>query len=188
MNAVTIILIIIAIATIAFGLVMYYQREKTRRLRIRFGPEYDRMVEGRADRADQRRAEEELRERERRVETFHIRELTQAEVDRFSDLWRSAQARFVDAPGQTVAESDRLIRDVMAARGYPMGDFEQCAADISVDHPVTVDNYRAAHRIALRQNNEQVSTEDLRQAMVHYRGLFDELIGKHFFHHAETRL
>jgi hypothetical protein len=184
MNAVTIILIVITIAAIAFGFVMYYQRERTRRLRVRFGPEYDRMVEGRGDK---RRAEEELREREKRVETFHIRDLTQAETDRFSDLWRSAQARFVDSPVQTVAETDRLIHDVMASRGYPMSDFEQCAADISVDHPVVVENYRAAHQVALRNGNGQVSTEDLRQAMVHYRALFDELIGKHFFHHAEVR-
>src|SRR5262249_31356256 len=156
-----------------FGLVMYYQRERTRRLRIHFGPEYDRMVEGRQDR---RRAEEELRQREKRVATFHLRDLSQAEADKVSDMWRSKQDRFVDEAGETCAEIDRLIRDVMAARGYPMGDFEQCAADISVDHPLVVDNYRAAHRIALREGSGQVTTEDLRQAMVHYRALFDDLI------------
>lgn len=173
MNAVTLILIIVAVAAIAFGVFMYIQKERTRRLRGQFGPEYDRLLD---DKGSQRKVEDELLKRQKRIEKLHIRDLTQAESDRFSGAWRSVQAKFVDAPNAAVAEADRLVRDVMTARGYPMSDFEQRAADISVDHPNVVQNYRAARDIAARDAGGKATTEDLRQAMVHYRALFEDLL------------
>jgi hypothetical protein len=172
MNLLTIVLIVIAAIAIVFGVVMYIQKQRTRRLRTQFGPEYDRLVHG----GNQRRAEEELLRRQKRIEKFHIRELNQAEIDRFANSWRAVQAHFVDAPKEAVADADRLVREVMTTRGYPMSNFEQSAADISVDHPRVVQNYRAAHEIAARDAAGKATTEDLRQAMVHYRALFEDLL------------
>jgi hypothetical protein len=173
MSTATVIAITIAVLAVAFGIFMYMQREKTRRLRSKFGPEYERTI----DRFhDQRRAENDLLRREKRVEKLQLRELDSAERTHFSELWRSEQARFVDQPREAVARADRLIQDVMQARGYPVGDFEQRAVDISVDHPAVVENYRAAHNIAARDANGAGDTEDLRQAMVHYRALFEDLV------------
>lgn len=182
MSTLTVILIVIAVAAVAFAAFMYIQRQRTRRLRGRFGPEYDRLVH---DRANQRRAEDELVNREKRVEKLHIRELNQAEIDRFSESWHAIQARFVDAPTQAVAEADKLVREVMTTRGYPMGNFEQRAADISVDHPRVVDHYRAAHQIAQRSAEGKADTEDLRQALVHYRALFEDLLTVAHAHQVE---
>jgi len=112
--------------------------------------------------------------------------LVQGDRARFAESWRKVQARFVDGPGGAVTEADQLLRDVMSARGYPVSDFEQRAADISVDHPLVLENYRAAHQIALRQTQGQASTEDLRQAMIHYRTLFDELVGEPEVAHAKA--
>ena len=173
MSTLTIILVVIAVIAVAFGVVMFIQKERTKRLRGQFGPEYDRLVH---DRGNPRKAEEELIKRQKRLEKLHIRELNRAEIDRFTDAWRSVQAQFVDNPRQAVAEADRLVRDVMTARGYPMSDFEQRAADVSVDHPRVVENYRAAHNIAARDAAGKANTEDLRQAMVHYRALFEDLL------------
>src|SRR5690242_10136848 len=170
MSTMTVILIVVAAAAIGFAVFMYYEKQRTRRLQSRFGPEYDREVDRHGT---PRKAEAELIERQKRVERFHIRELSHTESDRFSEAWRSVQARFVDDPRAAVAEADRLVREVMTMRGYPMGDFEQRAADISVDHPRVVKNYRAAHDIAARDATGRSGTEDLRQAMVHYRALFD---------------
>jgi FtsZ-interacting cell division protein ZipA len=182
MNTLTIILIVIAVAAVVVAAVMYVQRERTRHLRTRFGPEYDRLVqEGR----NPRKAEEELLQRQKRVERFHIRELDRAESDRYSESWRAVQARFVDAPKEAVGQADRLVRDVMTTRGYPMGNFEQSAADISVDHPRVVQNYRAAHDLASRDAAGKATTEDLRQAMVHYRALFEDLLTTVHAHDAE---
>jgi len=111
------------------------------------------------------------------VENLDIRDLTTAERDRYAGLWHVAQERFVDSPQMAVAEADQLVAEVMRQRGYPMTDFEQRAADISVAHPHLVTNYRAAHAIAVNSAGQKASTEDLRQAMVHYRALFEELLG-----------
>jgi hypothetical protein len=176
MNTGTVIAIVIAVLAIAFGLFMYVQREKTKRLRSKFGPEYDRAV----DRyGNQREAEDDLLHRQKRVEKLHLRDLNAAEAEHFSEAWRAEQARFVDQPREAVARADRLVQDLMKARGYPVGDFEQRAADISVDHPRVVEHYRAAHELAVRDASGQATTEDLRQAMVHYRALFEDLLDRH---------
>jgi hypothetical protein len=173
MNTLDVILIIIAVLAIAFAVLMYLQNERTKRLRGQFGPEYDRLVR---DRGNNRKAEAELLNRQKRLQRLHIRELNQAEIDRFSNSWRAIQTQFVDMPREAVAQADRLICDVMSTRGYPMIDFEQCAEDVSVDHPHVVENYRRAHDIAVRDSKGQANTEDLRQAMVHYRALFEDLL------------
>jgi hypothetical protein len=125
---------------------------------------------------DQRKAEAELAAREKRVRKLEIRPLRPAEHSRFAEAWQKTQARFVDEPSQAVRDADALVKEVMQARGYPVGDFEQRAADVSVDHPNVVLNYRGAHDIVARNNSGNATTEDLRQALVHYRSLFEELL------------
>lgn len=184
MNTITVVAIVIAVLAIGFGVYMYIQRERTKHLRSRFGPEYDRLV----DRyGNQSKAEGDLLDRERRVEKLHIRELDAGEAARFGTAWREEQARFVDSPHKAVANADRLVGELMKARGYPVGDFEQRAADISVDHPLVVDNYRAAHDVAGRSGRGEASTEDLRQAMVHYRILFEDLLKRDVRHSEEVQ-
>lgn len=169
--------IITAILGLVAGALAFYlmQRSRTQRLRQHFGSEYSRAV---AETGDRWQAESALRSRTKRVERLHIRPLDRAERIRFLDAWRGAQARFVDDPDGTLVEADNLIGSVMAAEGYPVGDFEQRAADISVDHPRVVENYRSGHEIAMRQKQGSAQTEDLRQAMLHYRTLFEELVGQ----------
>lgn len=168
------IAIIVAIIVVVIGLVVFYlQRRHSERLRQHFGPEYDRAV---AERGGRRHGEAVLEQRTERVKKFHIRPLAEEDKARFTEQWDRVQAHFVDAPAGAVAEADQLLGDIMATCGYPMGDFEQRAADISVDHPVVTQNYRSAHEIALRQARGQASTEDLRRAMIHYRALFDDLV------------
>lgn len=176
MNPLTVTVIVIAALVIVAAAIIYIRKERTRRLRNQFGPEYDRAIRSLGDR---RKAEEELLGREKRIRNFHIRDLDSEEVYRFSAAWRDVQAQFVDAPKQAVAQADRLIHDVMNTRGYPMSDFERSAADISLDHPRVVQNYRAAHDLAERDAAGKATTEDLRQAMVHYRALFEDLLGTH---------
>jgi len=125
-----------------------------------------------------RHAEAGLKERTERVENLNIRPLGAGDRARFVESWSRVQARFVDGPGGAVTEADQLLRDVMSTRGYPVSDFEQRAADISVDHPLVMENYRTAHAIAVRQTQGQANTEDLRQAMIHYRTLFEDLLGE----------
>jgi hypothetical protein len=149
------------------------QVRRSKGLRSHFGPEYDRLVE---EKGSRRRAERELGMRERRVEHLPIRPLPRDVSNRFAQRWVDQQARFVDDPKKAVVEADRLVVEVMNERGYPTGDFEQRAADISVDHPKLVENYRAAHDITLREQRGQASTEDLRKAMIHYRELFRDLL------------
>jgi hypothetical protein len=170
--AIIVAVIVVVIGAIAFALL---QKRRTEKLRQHFGPEYDRAV---AEGGNRRIAESRLEERTERVKKFHIRPLTVEDRARFTDQWDRVQARFVDAPAGAVAEADQLIGDLMATCGYPMGDFEQRAADISVDHPIVTQNYRSAHEIAVRQAKGQASTEDLRRAMIHYRALFDELVSQ----------
>jgi hypothetical protein len=148
-------------------------RRRSERLQRRFGPEYDRTVETSGSR---RSAESELVAREERRGKLDIRPLEPEKRDDFVRQWRDTQARFVDEPGPAVEEADRLVAEVMRARGYPVEDFEQREADISVDHASVVDNYRAAHGISLANRHGEANTEDLRQAMVHYRSLFEELL------------
>ncbi len=165
-------LAVLVVAVLVVGL-LSSRRHKSDELKQQFGPEYDRAVQ---QYGDQKTAESELAARAKRVEAFNIHPLQPAERDRFAEEWRSVQAEFVDAPDKAVADADRLVQQVMQARGYPMGDFEQRAADVSVDHPTVVTHYRTAHDIALRQEKGKATTEDLRQAMVHYRALFEDLL------------
>jgi hypothetical protein len=165
---------IVILAVVVLAIIYTRNRAANRaRLRERFGPEFNRAVQ---EHGSERRAEEQLASRAKRIDNLNIRELTPIERDRFTNQWNALQLRFVDSPKGAVAEADDLIAVVMQTRGYPMSNFEQRAADISVDHPVVVENYRAAHTIATRVRNDQAGTEDLRRAMVHYRSLFEEMV------------
>jgi hypothetical protein len=158
---------------VVLALLAVSRRRRSEELREHFGPEYERAVD---QYGDKQKAEAELAAREKRVRSLDIRPLAPDERDRFAAAWQRAQARFVDEPSKAIADADRLVKEVMQARGYPVGDFEQRAADISVDHPDVVTNYRAAREIADRNDGGKATTEDLRQAMVHYRSLFEELL------------
>ena len=171
-NTTLVLTVIIGLLVIAMIAVIYTQKGRTKRLKTKFGPEYDRLV----SKGDVRNVEAELANRERRVEKLHIHELPPTDVARFSESWRLVQARFVDAPREALVEADRLVHEVMISRGYPMGNFDQRAADISVAHPKVVEHYRLAHDIAGSDQIAKASTEDLRQAMVHYRSLFEDLL------------
>jgi hypothetical protein len=168
--------VVIAVAVmLAGGIAIWFftRSRRTDKLRAQFGgAEYSRAVK---EGGGRREAEEVLAQRAERVEALHIRPLAPADRARFLESWDRVQARFVDGPGSAVTDADQLLGDVMSTRGYPVSDFEQRSADISVDHPLVLDNYRAAHQSALRQTRGQASTEDLRQAMIHYRTLFEEL-------------
>ena len=169
-TAIWVLIALVLIGAIAF---ITLSRMRSQRLRERFGSEYERTVrtEGTV-----RKAEAALEARARRVQALHIRPLSPADSTRFDTAWRAVQARFVDDPRGAVTEADRLVGELMSTRGYPVGEFEQRVADISVDHPDVVMNYRAAREIALQHSQGKASTEDLRQAMVHYRALFRELL------------
>ena len=164
--------ILVAIIVLLMIVWIVVRQQRTAKLRRRFGPEYDHAVREHGT----RKAEGVLLEREKRVEKFPVRALNADERERFITEWRALQSRFVDDPRVAVNDADQLVNRVMEARGYPMADFEQRAADVSVDHPRVVTNYRAAHEIALRHRQGQATTEDLRQAMIYYRSLFDELL------------
>lgn len=166
--------VLAVVAILALVFLVTARKKKSRALADTFGPEYDRTVAAVGKRT---KAEKELEERQRRVAQLHVRALTTAERHRFAELWRVAQERFVDNPGTAVAEADQLITEVMRVRGYPMSDFEHRAGDVSVVYPQVVQNYRAAHALAERSRAGDADTEDLRQSMVHYRALFEELLG-----------
>ena len=172
-NTILVILAAVAVAAIVLALFVLIRHRRSENLREQFGPEYKRTVD---QYGDQRKAEAELAARERRVRKVEIRTLASEEQSRFAEAWKRTQARFVDEPSRAVDEADGLIKEIMQTRGYPVGDFEQRAADISVDHPNVVTNYRAAREIAVRNKSGKATTEDLRQAMVHYRSLFEELL------------
>jgi hypothetical protein len=165
--------VVVILALIALAAYFIHRRRQSRRLEERFGSEYGRAVEKFGSRS---RAEAELKLREERVERLRIVALAPGEADRFSRAWKGVQAEFVDNPTGVVARADELVRELMQKRGYPMGDFEHRAADISVDHPDVVSNYRAAQDIRSRNLRGEVDTEELRKAVVHYRALFDELL------------
>lgn len=168
---VLVVLGVLIVAGIAAWLVL--RKRRTEQLRGRFGPEYDRAVK---EAGGPRAGEAELSARQARREELDIRPLQPAARTRYAEAWRQVQATFVDAPALAVQQGDELVLVVMRDRGYPVDSFEQRAADVSVDHPRVVDNYRAAHAISLASDHSKASTEDLRQAMVHYRALFDELL------------
>ena len=168
--------VLIAIAAVLVVAALIRQamaRQRTSRLKGQFGPEYDRTVETTDSR---RKAESELAAREERREQLTIRPLSPTTRARYLQSWRSVQAQFVDDPATAVASADSLIQSVMLERGYPVEDFDQRAADVSVDHPHVVENYREGHRLAQRGQDGDNATEDLRQAMRLYRALFDELL------------
>jgi hypothetical protein len=167
-----VVILIVLVLLVVLALVAGRQR-RSRRLRERFGPEYDRTV---ADAGDRKEAESRLEERTARRQQLDIVPLDPADRARYVEAWRLTQARFVDEPAEATREADRLITAVMRDRGYPIDDFEQRAADVSVDHPQVVDDYRAAQAIAAANERSEASTEDLRQALVHYRSLFEELL------------
>jgi len=183
-NPLVIVLLVALVAALAAAAWLYMRNRRTEQLQSRFGPEYDRAL---ATHHDQRQAERELEDRAERVEHLSIRPLTPAERDRYAELWQSAQARFVDDPSDATDEADQLVGEVMATRGYPVGDFEQRAADVSVQHPHVVEHYRAAHQIAVRNTRGDADTEQLRQALMHYRALFEDLLETEAPAHTEVR-
>jgi hypothetical protein len=162
--------VVVAVAALAW---FYVAQRRRAHLRTRFGPEYERAVH---DVGNPRKAEAVLAEREKRVLSYQIRDLTPDERGRFAEAWRRVQSQFVDDPAAAVTEADLLVTDVMTTRGYPMADFDRRAEDLTVDHPNVVHHYREARQIASRHARMQASTEDLRQALVHYRALFADLL------------
>jgi hypothetical protein len=173
-NSETLMLVGIGVVVLLLGLAVWAYTTRRRRvnLRERFGPEYERTVAA----VGPARAESVLRERAERVSRFNVRKLTEDQADAFAREWRRIQARFVDNPDGAVGEADQLVTQVMTARGYPLEDFDRRADDVSVDHPVVVQNYRTARALALRRQRGEASTEEMRQALVNYRALFDELL------------
>ncbi len=163
--------VVAALAIIAWTVL---SKRRSERLRSRFGSKYGHTVDVYGDRC---KAESELAHREDRVDRFQIRDLSEAERTHFADAWRQCQQRFVDDPDGAIVEAGRLCTEVMRARGYPIPDFDQRAADLSAGHPRVVEHYRVAHHVALRRERDEADTEDVRQAMVHYRALFEDLLG-----------
>lgn len=166
-------IIVVVAAVLIAAAVIISRRKRSEHLRQHFGPEYERTVKMHGD---ARKAETVLLDREKRVEKFTIRPLPPVDRERYAAEWAAVQRTFVDDPSTAVTQADRLVSNVMAARGYPMGDFEQRAADLSVKYPTLVQNYRSAREVAQRHAQGQSNTEDLRRAMVYYRSLFDELL------------
>ncbi|HLO32204.1 MAG TPA: hypothetical protein VK249_23850, partial [Anaerolineales bacterium] len=151
----------------------FARRRRAERLQDRFGPEYDHTVQAMGD---EKKAQTELDERQKHVKALDIRPLSVSERERYLADWTAVQSKFVDEPGDAIADADRLIMEVMQLRAYPISDFEQRAADISVNYPTLVSNYRAARQIAIKNEQHQADTEELRQAVIYYRSLFNELL------------
>jgi hypothetical protein len=173
----TFVIVIVVAFLVVFGVVIglvYSGRTKhSKEMREQYGPEYDRLVK---EKGSRKAAEAELKQRNKHVEGLNIRLLTSAERDRYQAEWKEVQAKFVDDPAGAIKEADRLIIEVMQVRNYPVSDFNERAADISVGYPELVSNYRAAHDIALKNEQKTADTEELRQAMVYYKSLFTELV------------
>jgi len=170
------ITIIVVVAVVIIGVILglvFARRNRSELLHKQFGPEYDRTVQ---TMGGEKKAKTELHERQKHVDALDIRPLSISERDRYLADWTAVQSKFVDEPGQAIVDADRLIMEVMQIRGYPVSDFEQRAADISVKYPALVSNYRGAREIALKNKQQQANTEELRQAMIYYRSLFDELL------------
>ena len=164
---------VVALGLVALGAWFFYQKKQSHKLQERFGPEYGRTVNELGSRT---KGESDLKAREQRVERLDILALAPSEAARFTTAWQALQSRFVDNPKGVVVQAEQLVRELMEKRGYPMGDFERRAGDISVDHPDVVANYRSAQAIAVRDRQGAADTEELRKAVVHYRALFDELL------------
>ena len=167
------IVALVVILAVVVAILVRARSQKTERLRAHFGSEYERTV---LERGSERNAEAALAAREQRVEHLKLRDLAPVERERFLNEWQIVQSRFVDHPRGSVIEADELVANLMQARGYPVADFEQRAADISVNHPRVVENYRSAHAIAQRLTGTEATTEEMRTAMLQYRALFDELL------------
>lgn len=173
MQALWVLAIVAVLALVALAAYLFFRKRQSDLLAARFGDEYHLAIKEHGSRA---KGEAELRQRAARVGQLHIIPLAPGEGARFSSAWNRVQADFVDNPSGAVTQADQLVRELMQKRGYPMGDFEHRAADISVDHPAVVRNYRAAQAIHARTLSGEVETEELRKAVVHYRALFDELL------------
>ena len=174
------VLVLIVLAVVGWSL---SRRRRSARLKEHFGPEYERTV---GEVGEPRAAEAELLEREKKRKKLDIVELTPGARQEHTATWLRVQAEFVDDPHDAVGRAERLVTRVMRERGYPIDDFEQRAADISVDHPDIVENYRSAHTIYQSQHHGDFDTEDARQAFVHYRVLFDRLLGSDSDDHTHT--
>jgi hypothetical protein len=175
-NATYITILAVVLVLVILGAIlvlMFARRKRTQQLQDHFGPEYDRTVQ---TLGDEKKAQAELAERQKHVEALDIRPLSDAERERYLADWAAVQSEFVDQPAVATVEADHLIMEVMQLRGYPVADFEQRAADISVNYPALVSNYRAAREIAAKNKQQQANTEELRQAMIYYRSLFEELL------------
>ena len=172
----TYIIVAVVLVLVIVGLILgpiFARRKRSERFQDEFGDEYDRTVQAQGN---EKKAQAELDARRKHVETLNIRPLSLSERERYLADWTAVQSKFVDEPGQAVGDADRLIMEVMQLRAYPVSDFEQRAADISVNYPDLVSNYRAAREIALKNEQQQADTEELRQAMIHYRSLFEKLL------------
>src|ERR1017187_4141392 len=183
MNTTTAIIMasVLLAAVLGIAVAIFFSKLKTEKLPARFGPEDDRAVD---ESGGRRQAETGLKQREKHVASSTIRPLAPHDRDAYVASWRKVQAQFVDDPKASVIQADQLLADVMSTHGYALGDFEQRSADVSVDHPMVVENYRAAHEIATRPADGETGTEDLRRAMILYRTLFDELVGEPEMAHA----
>jgi hypothetical protein len=175
MSPVIWIVIVVIILIVAFAAWRYTQQRQTEAVRERFGPEYDRTVQQQG--GDERKAASALKERQERVESVEIHPLSTEDRERYTEQWKSIQSQFVDDPAGAVGRADALITDAMTTIGYPVDQFEQREEAVSVKYPEVADNYRTAHEIAQRQTNGDATTEDLREAMVLYRSLFERLVG-----------
>jgi uncharacterized protein YneF (UPF0154 family) len=171
-TTIIIVVVVVVIVGVILGLI-FSRRNRSKKLQEKFGPEYDRTVQ---TLGGEKKAQTELNERQKHVETLDIRPLSATEHDRYLAEWTAVQSKFVDEPGQAVVDADRLIMEVMQLRGYPVADFDQRAADLSVSYPALVTNYRGAREIANKNKLGQANTEELRQAMIYYRSLFEELL------------
>jgi hypothetical protein len=172
----TYLIIAVVVIVVVMGAIMapmFARRRKSQKFQNKYGPEYDRTVESAGN---EKKAQAELNGRQKHVDTLNIRQLSVSERERYQAEWTAIQAKFVDQPGQATVEADHLIMEVMKVRAYPVSDFDQRAADISVNYPTLVSNYRAAREIAIKNEQHTATTEELRQAMIHYRSLFDELL------------
>jgi hypothetical protein len=172
----TYFIIAVVLILVIMGAIMgpiFARHKRSQRFQDKFGPEYDRTVQ---TMGNEKKAQTELGERQKHVDTLNIRPLSISEREHYLAEWTAIQAKFVDQPGQATVEADHLIMEVMQVRAYPVSDFEQRAADISVNYPALVSNYRAAREIAIKNEHHQADTEELRQALIYYRSLFDELL------------
>jgi len=172
----TYLIIGVVVVLVIIGLILgavSSRRQRSKRFQKKFGTEYDRTVHSAGN---EKKAQAELDERQKHVDTLNIRPLSLSECERYQAEWKAVQNKFVDQPGQATVEADHLIMEVMKVRAYPISDFEQRAADISITYPELVGNYRAAREIASKNERHQANTEELRQALVYYRSLFDELL------------